>query len=589
MAGHGHVILGNGSVRFEADYLGNNYNATPGSGTITLRRGPATISSALTVGNYFIIPTNPCVAKFETPPPVFPNINSGDTTPSGSVDFPGGCGSNGAITFPTPDGLSISTGITSATVRDVIVQSTPNSVQGGNDSMGLYFAGDAQGYSSLFQRLNIEGVEYGFAQGPAAKNNWNIASVGPTSSGMSLEDCQIHAAFPIILVNFQDGKISRCDTYTAYINPYDGTNIGPATALAMSFTTNEQTGGQVTIVRNVVVDTWYSEPHSGNVAEFPAYADIRGNELTFLNNTFEGNFLIFNGYDITVEHSSYGLPVINYGYSLNFVNTTSTTGSYYMTNAWADNSSQFFNWGQNSTCQTRHSDGGPSMNCGVGFYQGYTGHSLDSSMSGNDASPFENALGGQILMSERGNVGPVFFDPTEPYWGAYNTCPGITFCVWDNLEGPFGKMYVGPHNRLAAIPYVLKIRVKTPAGANTFDIQFSSTDDGHGHCGSTGNFGYVANNPTTTAWTMVDVPVDLTGKQGCALAWQVQQYQTTGVPFDFGEMNFVPDTKSTVYSVPSDSIYNTACSIPGKEFGTSATGYKYVCVAGTIKRFGPAS
>lgn len=588
MAGHGHVILGNGSVRLEADYLGNNYNATPGSGTITLRRGPGTITSALTAGAYTIIATNPCPAKFETPPPVVPNLNAGDTTPSGAVDIPGGCGGNGAITFPTPDALSISTGITSALIDNVMVTSTPNSFQGANSSIGVYGAGDATGYSSAFRKLNLEGVQFGFAQGPAAKNNWNISSVGPTSSGMALEDCQIHAAFPIILTNFQDGKISRCDTYTDYINPYDGTNIGPGTALAIGFTTNEQTGGSVTITRDILVDTWYSEPHTGNGAEHTAYADIRGSSITFLNDNFEGTLLIFAGSDITVEHTNYGLPVINYGFSVNFINTTSTSSSYYMTNNWADNNTQFFNWGRNSTCQTRHGGGGPSMNCGVGFYQAWEGHSLDSSMTGNDASPFENVLGGQILMSERGNVGPVLFDSTEPYWGAYNTCPGITFCIWDQLDGPFGNMFVGPHNRLAALPYTLIMRVRSPGGANTFDIQFVTTDDGHGHCGSTGNFGYVANNPTTSTWTIVEVPVDLTGKQGCHLSWQTQQYLSAG-EFDFGEINFAPDVHSTKYSVPSDSIYNTSCRVPGKEYGTSATGYKYVCVAGTIKRFGPAS
>lgn len=589
MAGHGHVILGNGSVRLEADYLGNNYSATPGSATIVLRRGPGTITSALTAGAYTIIPTNPCPANFEVPPPVFPNINgSSGVTPANAVDTPGGCGGNAAISFPTDDGLTVSTGISSATMRDVVVTSTPNSVQGGNSSIGLLFQGDATGYSSSFKRLNIEGVQFGFAQGPAGKNQWNISAVGPTSSGMSIEDCQIHAAYPLILVGFQDGLISRCDTYTAYLSPYDGSNIGPATAIAMGYTINEQTGGAITITYDNHVEVFTSEPHTGNGQETLAYADIRASNTTFNQVNFEGTFLIFAGTDITVENSQYGLPVINYGYALSFKNTASTSNTFWMTNNWADSSNQFFNWGQNSSCQTRHAAGGPSMNCGVGFYQGWEGHSITGSMNGNNTAPYENELGGQILMSERGNVGPVVFDSSEPYWGAYNTCPGVTFCIYDHLDGPFSALYVGYHNRLSPIKYVLNMNVKTPAGSNTFAVQFVSQDDGSGHCGSTGNFGYVGGNPSTTSWSTVSVPVDLTGKQGCVLSWQTQDYGSVST-FEFGMMNFVPDVNSTNYNVPSDSIYNTACQVPGREYGTSATGYKYVCVAGTIKRFGPAS
>ena len=426
MAGHGHLILGNAAgARLEVDYMGNNYNATPGSGQITLRKGPAS-SAQLTGGAYFIIPANPCYAEFETPYPVIPNLNGGSAvTPAGAVYFPGACVGNAAISFPEPDGTTPSTGTVNAYFQNIFFANTPGSRQQGNSGTAFYMQGNTAGYSDTLDALKIGGLEYGIVQGPASKNNWGISSVGPTAAGNTISNCEIHAAFPIILTYFSQGAINRCDTYTSMVNPYDGSTQGAATAIAMSYTLNEQTGGGVTNCFEDSIRDWNSEPEGGSPqVEVMVYADLRCANGTYDQDNFEGAFSIFGGNNQIVRNSYMSLPVINYGTSNRFEHIFGLNGGGgYFSNQWATNTFQFFNWGVLSSCSGEWGVQSGSMGCGVGFTQSYEGHDMGSSYFGNDAvQQFENQLGGQLKPGERNGLFGHTFDATEPYWGQYDQC-----------------------------------------------------------------------------------------------------------------------------------------------------------------------
>jgi hypothetical protein len=589
----GRVIIGNNSVRMESDYLGNNWVNTPGSGQIILRKGPATITSALTSGSYFIIPSNPCMAMFETPPPVFPNINgSGSETPANAVDISGGCVGNAAISFPEPDGRTPSTGLVSSFIGPVTVNTT--NVNGPVYNVaGGWFQGNAAPYSVSFPDWKIENFTYGFAEGPASLHNWGVLAIGPTAAGNSFTNCQIHAAFPMIFTDLQQTTINRCDTYSAWVSPYDNTLIGPATAFATSFTTSEQTGGTVTITGQLDMTEWNDEPNThGSLAAIPPFAHIESSNSRYSSDNFEGALSIIGGSNNVIRDSQLSLPIIDKGLQNKFENNTGTFTSFWMTNNWADNSQQWFHWGFLSSCsqqQALTSFGGPKGNCAAGYSEDWTGHSAAGSFFGNGAS-YENEYGGQIRPGELTNqafFGPVI-DTTEPYWGSYVGCsrgPG-NFCIvaGGGFDGS-SSIYIGQHNRIAPTKYNFEMTVKSTSATSSFTIQFGAFDDGRGTCASTGQFGG-GTVPTTSTWTTRTVAVDFTGRQGCVL-----QFQVLGATPDifFGELNFIPQGTAITLTPPSDSIYNTSCPVNGQEFGVSSTGYKYACVAGTVKRFGPAS
>ena len=585
----GHFIIGNNSVRFEADYMGNNYSPTPGSGTFILQRGPATISGALTAGAYWVIPANPCAAAFETPPPVYPNINGGSSeTPAGAVDIPGGCVGNAAISFPEPNGTTPSTGTVNAFFERLFFSHTANSLAQGNNGAAFYMQGNTAGYSDLLDSFKISGLTYGIVQGPASIHNWGIASVGPTAAGNTISNCQIFAAFPIVLSDFSQGKVDRCDTYTSMINPFNGSVQGAATGIAASYTTNEQTGAAVTSCFEFGLFNWNSENENGspNVVVFP-YSYINCSNYNLLADNFEGPYQFFAGSNGLIQDTQLAVPVINTGTNNKFENVFGITASY-MTNNWADSTAQFFNWGAMSSCSG--SFGGASImgHCGVGFMQEWNGHDMFATTTGNDnGGNVENVLAGTIEPYERQGMGPVQYDSTEPYWGKFTTCTlgSGAECIMEQFDSFNGYIYIGNHNRIAPSAYTLEMNVKSPAGANSAFVFFGAQDSGTGQCASAGQFSHIQFT-TTSSWTHKSIPVTFAGRQGCILQLQFDNGASNDT-FEFGEMNFVPQIQSTTITPPSDSIYHTSCTVPGRNYGVSATGYSYVCVAGTIDRSGP--
>lgn len=583
----GHVIIGNNSVRMEANYLGNNYSATPGSGQITLREGPATIGSALTAGNYFIIPANPCTAQYETPPFVLPNINGANSvTPAGAVDIPGDCVGNTAMAFTQPDGTHPFGGAVDSFLGPIRVQSSTGVNQGQNRSAARLEQGNTNGYSVAWPGWKIDQIEYGFVQGPASFNEFGVGAVTPNSINDSITNCQIHAAYPLVFTFWQQSIIDGCDTYTTFYNPYDGTAVGAWTALSMSHAVSEQTGVAVTFSSQNHTTRWQAEPENGSHIASAPYSFLECPNCVFDTDIFEGGFNTFIGPNLTVQNSAISLPVIDYTTVSKFTNN-SGVNPYYFTNNWADNVTQWFNWGGGtSTCDVLMTGQG-SQPCASSYSMVITGKSGASSVTGING--VENIEGGNIRPGEMSfNTGfqlPVF-DPTEPYWGKYVGCFNVGSACEEDFFGGNSRLYIGPHNRIAPIIYNLEVTVKQTTGsAGTFQFLFGAQDDGRGTCASVGQFGTQTVSIDTT-WKTQTVAVDFTGRQGCLMQFIVQ---TLANPVLLGEINFIPQSNSINISPPSDSIYNTSCKPFGRQYGVSSTGYSYACVAGTVKRFGPAS
>jgi hypothetical protein len=317
------------------------------------------------------------------------------------------------------------------------------------------------------------------------------------------------------------------------------------------------------------------------VVVFP-YSYINCADYNLLEDNFEGSYQIFSGSNGLIQNTFLSVPVINNGINNKFEHVYGLSASY-MTNNWADSTNQFFNWGALSSGSCSFGAGGVTGHCGVGFMQEWNGHDIYASLSGSDnGGNIENPLGGVIEPYERQGMGPVVYDSTEPYWGKYTTCAlgSGNECIITNFDGFNGAIYIGGHNRIAPAPYTLEMNVKSPLGANSAYVYFGAF--------GTGCPGEFQHSPftTTSTWTHKSIPVSFAGDAGCTLSFVVDSGASPDL-FQFGEINFVPQIQTQTITPPADSIYHTSCTVNGRNYGVSSTGYSYVCVNGTINRSGP--
>jgi hypothetical protein len=461
----------------------------------------------------------------------------------------------------------------------------------------VYEQGNTAGYSVNYDSLKVNYLDFGFVQGPTSTANWGLAAVGPTGAGQHLTNCQIHAAYPIILSDFQQGGIDRCDTYTAEFSPYDGTEVGSGTAIALLYTVNEQTGGTASQTSQLTIKDWNSEPAAtGSRIEIPAYADIQCSACEFLQDNFEGGFSIFGGSNIKISNSQISSPAINYGFDNDFENVGSISTGWF-TNNWADGANQFFNWGTRSKCSMYPGNGGPATVCGVGFVQSYNGHSVTASSQGMGLNPFENIEGGAVVPGEWNTNGSLdaapmqvgyAVDSHEPTWGSYAGCNlgGAAQCRIAAFDGFNGFIYIGQHNRIYPGPTTLEANFKNANLSGSFTLYVAAFDSGSGQCGGQAGIITTVTIPVTTSWSHHSIPVDFTGKQSCVLTTQFYAGTVTD-QLRVGEFTFIPVAQRVLVPVVTPTE-GASCPLAGSFIGMDAN-YIYVCSsgtpgAGTVKR-----
>jgi hypothetical protein len=582
-AQHGHIKV----CGIEADYMGSN---SYGPYTAILRRGPAT--SAGCSGTTVIAPMNPCPAKnlfgssSDQPWPVIPSINTNDSTPSGANWFPGECGGAAALSFPTANAQTFAnTGLTNSFLEHLYFGTTQ--IQNTNGTQDFYSASNAVPYAVDMGGFNSNGVMFGIMQGAASAGQHYIGPVGPTGTGNHIHDMSFRGAYPLALVDFQQSFIARLDNYSTEISPYDGTAVGATTCLYQGYTLDEQTGSLVTFNAQNQTTVAACEPENGSHIEVNPYVVDDGFGNTYDNVDFEDVPTYWGGSGHTITNSQMSLPALNYGDN-NDLGDLSGGNSQYFTNVWNVHP-QFYNWGTNSKCEVYAGGGGPPTHCGAGFAQGYTGHSNEASITGNNVHPYENALGGMIHPGEW-NTNYSFDsdpmsaqnvqDPTEPFWANYAACNlgGAALCRPESFDGFNGSIYIGPHQRLVDGPYVASMDLKTVAAGSTVTIQISAFDSGTGQCSSAGSISS-GTFTTTTAWQPFSFPVDFTGRAGCIL--QIQFYNaTTTDQLRVGYFNFVPVPGQVLLPTASPTI-GASCSGPNAIIGSNSSG-PLSCVGGLV-------
>ncbi len=587
-------VAQHGSLRVGSefyDYLGVTFGSPY---CFTLRAGPST-SAGWAIGTP-IAPMNPCYADHLTPYPVTPSVNSNDATPSGAVYFPGLCGGNFGLSSPDLDGATDTGGsFFRAHLEDV--QINPTNVNPGKGVGGYYLAGNHAPYATWLTKWGIYGGDFGFAQGPASKNEWNIGSVGPTGDGLHLGDWSITSAYGISIIGQQNSTIDRVDGYSTEYSPFDGTPIGATTVLSLGYTLSELNGNGVQGCGDITGININFEPENGSHLDYPAGVEINCNGNVFKGNSFEGAGMIIGGSNNTIDGQQLSAaannPLIIYGDN-NTIRDTIETATGKVSNTYGIGS--VLNWGQNNTMGVGSAYGsGQTIAPAPGLREPTTGYDSGSFRDGLAATPYVTDKESFFSPKEFGpgvtqgvdpspfQVGPVV-DPTAPISGSYVGCYiGSSYgCTPFHIGGFFGYYYIGQDNRVAAIPYVLTTALKTTSN-QTFNLQVNAQDPGNAN-DTCGGAAQIVNQSVTTVggqWTTVMYPANFTGHTGCILQF-VFQYSTTADTMEVAYMDFQPVPKSSFLATVSSSIEGTTCNVAAL-LGTDGS-YIYVCDGAHVKR-----
>lgn len=551
--------------------------------TIVLRGGPTSINSGAgdAIGSV-IFPLNPCQAMYHNPWPVVPTINSGQATPVNAVYYAGICGAEAAMSFPESDGLNTTfngSGMSLAFFNNVGFNALGQNGLGNTDSNGsiaIYEQANLTGYGNTFDNLRIVGTWAGVLQGPAAVNQHGVRAIGPTSTGQSWTNCTIRSGYGFTIVSMQQSNMDRCDTYSTEVSQYDGTVVGASTGLFIGYTVSEQDGGGITGVGQFTVKDYNNEPENGNHEEFMPSVVSDGTNITWIGDIFEGGYNIFGGQYQHIFGTQMSVPIFNYGSNNYFDNLYGLTLGSYDNNVY-NGTSQFYNWGQNSTCQGTTGTGGPQRTLCVGAVQSYNGHDAWATMFGNVDHPTENLLGGMITPGEWATSGfPVVFDSTELWWGQHSECSmnPSNECIAAQFDGFGGYLYIGPHQRIVDSTMVMKASVRLKnAGTMTFRIMYSGQNPGNTSCVPNFSLAPATFTVTSSGWTAIQQPVNFTGLASCVMEVQFDSASATNV-LEIGYFNFVPFA-SQLYMPLGTPTEGAACPVAG-EFKLDAV-YEWLC------------
>lgn len=582
-ATHGRIKMGNE----EYDYLGGA-NGITGPWTIVLQDGPTT-----TVGwgvGTAVVPENPCYAKYETPWPVIPTVNSGDATPAGAVFFPAWCAGNAAIAMPAANGnVYRGTGFSNAYLQDVGISSWANSQS--NNVTGYYAAGNNPSYGTTYDRMSVIGTEYGIVQGPASVGQHGVGPVGPTSEGNHYRDLTLRNAVNYIFVDMQNSSVDRVDAYTTFINPYDNTTVGAYTAFGMGFTLDEQNGAFITFTFQNMVNSTNSEPENGTHAEIPPYAYFDCFQCEFHNNNFEGVPTYLGGSGQLVEGGSLAVPSVNYGQNntVRFVNSISSGNLNGGANGFAIG--VMTNFGQEFNMTSQYGFGGVGPNL---WGTNYTRASLDGQTDqfaymGNFTAPPVATAGSMLYpdefaISSNLEANPMtsgaIYDPTALVTGQYISCTlnsSKTSCNTSHFNGN-NFISIGPQNRIPADKTLLSMLVRNPAGSSFASSNLLIAANAAGSCGGGVLLNTTIHTPTT-AWTPIELPVDFTGMSGCSLNIQMS-WTTYSGEFDYQYFDFLPTPTRILLRNASPTIAS-ACAVNGEFLGSDAANL-YMCESGAV-------
>jgi hypothetical protein len=594
MAPQGRLKLGSEVYQ----YLGVGYSTAANTCTMALWNGP-TSTTGWGVGTV-VAPMNPCYAQATTPWPVYPTINSGDSTPSGARTFPGLCVGNAGLAFPQANGNTyVGTGLYRANVDNLVIATAFFSpVNFASTTAGVYIGGNNQPYATTFSRVRISGTAFGLAEGEAGYGQHGIAAVGPTGQMDHFIAWSATVAYPMTIMGNQDFTINGVDAYTTALNPFNNTTIGASYGLYMTYSTDEQNGNVVQSTGGGTITDWNAEPENGTHIVTPQYSDTNCSTCTWNNDSMEGAGQNIAGSNNAINGGQWSgnaaNPVILYGNNNTFNGTISTaTGK--ISNVWGIGT--YLNWGAQNTGFTPSAyGGGPNLAAAPGLIEPTSGYDNDSFRDGLLMKPPVSNKEGYFGPYEFGpNIDPgsiepspfqvgYTIDPTAPYSGAWVGCnvTSSTGCAPFHIGGFFGYYYIGQDQRVRGLPYVNNTMVKT-TGNQTFTYQVKAVDPGGANDTCPGAATLLNTTVTTVAgiWTPVTNNMTFSGREGCILQFVFNNSTSADtVQVAYEQFQPVPNT----VLIPAGTLTGGAACTPSNSLQGSDNSNFYICdSAGIIK------
>lgn len=569
---HGRVKM----AGYEFDYLGGNNLAPPY--TLILRDGPAT-TTGLAIGTA-VVPENPCYAAYETPWPVTPTINSGDSTPSGATYFPGACVGNAAIAMPQANANNfVGTGFSGAVLENINIFATNSSAV--NNTAGFYAGGNNAPYASVFRNLSIVGPTYDIVQGPPSTHTHGWSLPGPTGYGNTYSGLNLRGATNIVMDDAQGLTIDTSSGNTVAVNPYDGSTIGSGTAFGFGYVLDDQTGNTISIVAGCQVNAVNSEPGNGTHAEVPFYLYSDASQCVFKADQFEGIPNVLGGSNQIFTGGQLSQPVLDYG-SQNVDEDTTNTSVGVVSNVYGVGS--YLEWGNYGRGGAYSALGsGPKIASAVGTRESYDGDDSMYAFTGNYLHPYMNAKSGYISTEEFASSGQMavgkVLDATEPH-GSYTACSvgGSSNCNVSAFNGPFGALLVGPWDRIQPIPQTLSMNLKLVTGSQSVFINIFAGSQPGATCATPGPVAtYFPPGPNNT-WQPFSTKIDLSSYSGCVLSFSFLGNGGTSSLLEIGSFQLTP-VPGLVHGPVATYTAGAACptwAVPGDDLGIDGSN-QYFC------------
>lgn len=584
VAGHGHLKIGNEEYDYQG---GNNAIASSGPYTFILQAGPAT-TAGWAIGTP-VVPMNPCYASYETPYPVVPTVNSGNSTPAGAEFFPAWCMGNAAISMPQANGNTYAgTGLADSYLQDVLVNVTDGSYLNQHSTGCYYVGGNNASYETSYDGLQCIGQQYGIIQGPASTGQHGVAAVGPTGQRNHYRDVVLRNAVNMVFDQMEVSSIEGVSAYTTGYNPVDGTPIGNMTFEIMGNTYDEQTGNVVSNTAFINLQGHNAEPENGSHIEIPVYSETDCFTCTITSTNFEGSLNYFNGTSNQMVNSQLSgsalLPVIDFG-SHNVVEDTSNTSIGPVSNVFGVGS--YLEWGNYGRNGAYSAGGaGPKAAGAVGTSEGYDGCDSAYAITGNFAKPYCNEKSGKILSEEwaSAGMGQKILDPTELSQGSYTSCAisPTAACNAVDFNGFSGFLLIGPADRFQPEPYAFYADMKLASGSGSTNVYIRAASNTYATCASPGTVAQYQPNLTST-WQTFRFDADLSSYSGCTLTFSFGAGSATG-NMQLGATQFLP--KSLVSHLPiATYTAGAACPTwagPGDLLGIDSTSQYFCGASNTI-------
>lgn len=533
----------------------------------------------------FIAPLNPF--KPSSPFPVFPTINSGDTTPSNASWFPGHNIGNCAWAFPQSNGSTNEAAAwANAHLENIVI--TQNNLPNYSNTCGMYFVG--MPYATHFNDIRYIGEEYGIVEAMPATENHNFWAGQPTADSSTWTGLTFRNAYPLMIINSDQNHFANIDSYSQLGNSSGGA-VGCATGFYTGYGWDDQTGAAIGSMNQTTVDNFYVEPESGTHCGQEILISMEGFSNQFTGwHMGGGGYVRINGAD---QHwiggnlnnsSGFGnvAPIMNWGSYTTFDYTENVGGSPFC-NVFNYGSvtlnCQFLNWGPGTKLNTRIDNAGPLGNSVYGNNRAVIrGQTAEAFGLGNVGSKnFISSDAGFITPEEISSFDAMttgwVFDSLAETTQSAATCTNSSGCSASRFNG--NGIFIGPGQRITPGKYWMTSSFRSNLATNSFNFSIatlcpsqtfvygptsvSTVNTGYTTISALVDFSsYTSTNPYCTLQLVFGAPTSAD-----TISWQYTDFAPLSASFNTQQLNIIGSGSPTITNTNGAETWQTASPTTG--------------------------